>query len=66
MNMKSNVQRYLAALLTVIMNFQQSGANAIFASSENIPAATTTEEEVAAQSEEPEEEEPEVEEPEEE
>lgn len=70
MNMKSNVKRYLAALLTVIMIFQQSGANAIFASSENIPAATTTEEEVAAQAEEaeeePEEEEPEVEEPEEE
>ena len=66
MNMKSNVKRYLAALLTVIMIFQQSGANAIFASSENIPAATTTEEEVAAQSEEPEEEEPEAEEPEEE
>lgn len=66
MNMKSNVKRYLAALLTVIMIFQQSGANAIFASSENIPAATTTEEEVAAQSEEPEEEEPDAEEPEEE
>lgn len=55
MNMKSNVKRYLAALLTVIMIFQKSGVNAIFASSENIPAATTTEEE-----------EPEVEEPEEE
>lgn len=64
MNMKSNVKRYLAALLTVIMIFQQSGANAIFASSENIPAVTTTEEEVAAQSEEPEVEEPEEEEPE--
>ena len=57
MNMKSNVKRYLAALLTVIMIFQQSGANAIFASSENIPAATTTEE-VAVQSEEPAESEP--------
>ena len=57
MNMKSNVKRYLAALLTVIMIFQQSGANAIFASSENIPAVTTTEE-VAVQSEEPAESEP--------
>ena len=67
MNKKNNVKRYLAALLTVIMIFQQSGVNAIFASSENIPAAATTEEEVAAQAEEAEEEpeEEEVEEPQE-
>lgn len=67
MNKKNNVKRYLAALLTVIMIFQQSGVNAIFASSENIPEAATTEEEVAAQAEEAEEEpeEEEVEEPQE-
>ena len=44
MTRKSKVRRYLAAILTVIMIFQQSGTNAIFANGEDISAVATTEE----------------------
>lgn len=45
MTKNNKVKRYLAAMLTVIMIFQQSGTNAIFANGDNTPAAVTAEEE---------------------